>query len=72
MKNNTEITQIVFNTITLAWTLSVSIRGCNTNLSITGDEASSIINSFREKDEDNRVEIKEINGSVYYMPRPLK
>lgn len=72
MKNNAEVTQVVFNTITLEWKLDISIRACHTSVTITADEASSIINSFREKDEDDTVEIKEINGKVYYMPRPTK
>ena len=70
MTNNAEITQLVYNIITLEWRLDIHIRGCNQRVKITADEASGIISSFTQQDP-SRVEISKGDDVIYYMPKPL-
>ena len=67
MKNNAEITQLVFNTITLKWRLDLHIRGCNQRVEVTADEASGIIDALRQ-DDPTRMEIAKGDDVIYYVP----
>lgn len=67
MKNNAEITQLVYNIRTFEWRMDIHIRGCNQRVIITADEATGIINSFTQEDP-TRMEIAKGDDVVYYIP----
>jgi hypothetical protein len=65
-----QITQLIFNINTQKWELHLHIRGCNTIVKISSNEASSILNSIRqEQSELDRysVEVDKNKGLVYYI-----
>ena len=65
-----QITQLVFNINTQTWQLDLHIRGCNTSVKISSNEARSILNSIRqEQSELDRysVEVHKDKGLVYYI-----
>lgn len=68
---NAEVTQLRFNTETLEWDVNLHIRGCNSLLKITAQEASSVIHAFRQEDS-NRMEIESDKSKpiIYYIPVP--
>jgi hypothetical protein len=67
MKNNAEITQLIFNIVTLEWRLDLHIRGCNQRVIITADEASGIINALTQ-DDPTRMERAKGDEVIYYIP----
>ena len=68
MTNNAEVTQLVYNIITLEWRLDLHIRGCNQRVKVTADEASGIITSFTQEDQ-TRMSIEKGEDVIYYIPR---
>lgn len=67
MTNNAEITQLVYNIITLDWRLDLHIRGCNQRVKVTADEAHGIIDAIRQ-DDPTRLQILKETDVIYYMP----
>lgn len=68
MKTQTQVTQLVFNTISLNWTLYFHIRGCNTTINITAQEAQSFLESVKQDDTDRiTIEVSKDNNSIYYI-----
>lgn len=70
MKTEILITQLVFNVNTLDWELHLHIRGCNTKVKITANEAESILHSVKqEPTEAGRLTIEHSKDKslIYYI-----
>ena len=73
MKENSQVTQLVYNINTLEWVMHLHVRGCDNRIKITADEASAIINSFTQDEPDRMDIVSNVkDGLVYYMPKPKK
>jgi hypothetical protein len=68
MKTQTQITQLSFNVNTLVWKIYFHIRGCNTIISVTSNEAESLIESIKQEDKDRiTIEYSKDKSLVYYL-----
>lgn len=68
MKTIIQITQIVFNILTLEWELHLHIRGNTTVIPIPATKAESLINDINQGDTD-RICIETTKDFVYYIPK---